>query len=278
TTKVDFYGGHAEAGAWKEDYHSTITLTPRVVKKDTKLKCENKTTDVGEKVTLEAKLEEKALPYYDIKNGLVKFYVGGAYVGYDYTDDNGKAYLDYTPTAAGTFTTKVVFEGAATYNRSEGTCTLTVKTPAKKDTKLKCENKTTDVGEKVTLEAKLEEKALPYYDIKNGYVKFYVNGAYKGGDYTDDNGKVYLDYTPTTAGTFTIKVVFSATGNYNGSEDTCTLTVKVPPKKDTKLKCYDKTTDVNKKVTLEAKLEEKALPYYDIKNGYVKFYVNGAYK
>ncbi|GAI94534.1 unnamed protein product [marine sediment metagenome] len=126
TTKVDFYGGHAEAGAWKEDYHSTITLTPRVVKKDTKLKCENKTTDVGEKVTLEAKLEEKALPYYDIKNGLVKFYVGGAYVGYDYTDADGKAYVDYTPTAAGTFTTKVVFEGAATYNRSEGTCTLTV--------------------------------------------------------------------------------------------------------------------------------------------------------
>ena len=29
-----------------------------------------------------------------------------------------------------------------------------------------------------------------------------------------------------------------------------------PPKKETKLKCYDKTTDVNKKVTLEAKLEE----------------------
>ena len=28
TVKVEFFGGHKEAGAWMEDYHSTITLTP----------------------------------------------------------------------------------------------------------------------------------------------------------------------------------------------------------------------------------------------------------
>ncbi|GAJ17068.1 unnamed protein product, partial [marine sediment metagenome] len=61
-------------------------------------------------------------------------------------------------------------------------------------------------------------------------VKFYMNGAYQGADYTDGNGMAYLDITPTAVGTFTIKAVFEATTAYNRSEGTCTLTVKGKPK------------------------------------------------
>ena len=272
-----FYGGHWDGAKWIQDVKKTITLTAQVVKEDTKLKCYDKTTEVGKKVTLEAKLEEKAWPYYDIKNGYIKFYVGGAYVGGAWSDADGKAYVDYTPASVGEYAIKAVFSAAGNYNGSQGTCTLTVEAPPKKDTKLKCYNKSVEVNKKVTLEAKLEVATFPYVDIKNGYVKFYMNGAYQGGDYTDDNGKAYLDITPTASGTYTIKAVFSAAGDYNGSEGTCTLTVTPPLKKDTKIKCYDKTIEVNKTVTLEAKLEEAALPYYDIKDGLVMFYVAGIY-
>jgi len=277
------YSGTAKAELWLGDLNNLMeTKSSWIIdfpaEKDTKLKCYDKTTDVNVKVTLEAKLEEKSFPYYDIENGKVKFYMDGAYQGYDYTDSNGKAYLDITPTEAGTYTIKVVFDAAGDYNGCENTCTLTVTEPEKKDTKIKCYDKTTEKDVKVTLEAKLEEATFPYNDIENKYVKFYTATALIGGDYTDANGKVYMDYTPPTAGTFTITTVFTATGDYNGSEGTCTLTVTEPAKKDTKLKCYDKTTDVNVKVTLEAKLEEAAFPYTNVLNGNVKFYMNGAYQ
>lgn len=101
--------------------------------------------------------------------------------------------------------------------------------PPKKETKLKCYDKTVEVRKTVTLEAKLEEAAPPYSNIKDGYVKFYVGDAYIGSDLTDADGKAYVDYTPGKAGAFTINTVFEATGDYNGSFCEGTLTVKESP-------------------------------------------------
>jgi hypothetical protein len=114
------------------------------------------------------------------------------------------------------------------------TGTLTViKIEEKKDTKLTCYDKSMVLGEKVTLEAKLQEKAFPYVDIKNAYVDLYIAGEWRCKALTDINGKascnVPLPAKITSAGTYTIKAVFTATGDYNGSECTSTLTVTVKP-------------------------------------------------
>ena len=247
---------------------------PAAPKKDTKIRCYDKTTEKNVQVTLEAKLEEAAFPYNDIENGYVKFYMNNAYQGADYTDSNGKAYLNIIPTEAGIYTIKAVFEEAGDYNGSEGTCTLTVTEPVKKDTRLTCYDKTTEKNVQVTLEAKLEEAAFPYNDIENGYVKFYMNNAYQGADYTDSNGKAYLNIIPTEAGIYTIKAVFEEAGDYNGSEGTCTLTVTEPVKKDTRLTCYDAETEEGSEATLEGKLESKNLLWHDLEGKQVIFEID----
>lgn len=241
-------------------------------KKDTKIRCYDKEADINTEVTLEAKLEEAGFPYNDIENGYVKFYMNNAYQGADYTDSNGKAYLNITPTAPGTYTIKTVFEAAGDYNGCEATCTLTVN--PKEDTKIKCYDKETDVNVKVTLEAKLEEATFPYNDIENGYVKFYTPDSFIGGDYTDANGKAYMDYTPPSGGTFAITVVFSATDCYNGSLNTCTLIVTEPIKKETRLGCYDAETTEGSEATLEAKLEYKNWAWHDLEGKQVNFKID----
>ena len=49
----------------------------------------------------------------------------------------------------------------------------------KKSTKINCYSKQITYGQTVTLEAKLEEKSFPYYDIRNGDVNFYINSHFK---------------------------------------------------------------------------------------------------
>ena len=109
------------------------------------------------------------------------------------------------------------------------TFTVKLKGAPQKDTKLTCYDKETVVDTEVNLEAKLEEVAFPYIDIEYGNVKFYINNVYVGEDLTDDNGKAYVPYTPPVVGTFTIKAVFEADGDYNGSECTATLIVNPLP-------------------------------------------------
>ncbi len=231
------YSGTAKAELWLGDLNNLMeTKSSWIIdfpaKKDTKLKCYDKTTDEGVKVTLEAKLEEAAFPYDDIENKYVKFYTATALIGGDYTDANGKAYMDYTPPTAGAFTITAVFTAAGVYNGSKGTCTLTVTEPAKKDTILKCYPKTANVGEKVILQAKLTTTFPLYIDIPSATVTFYVDGIKQGSSITAYNGIAYWSFIPASAGKKTIKAVFEGNEKYNPSNCTDTLTVEELPECD----------------------------------------------
>ena len=131
--------------------------------------------------------------------------------------------------------------------------TLTLaKIVVKKDTKLTCYDKTTGVNKPVILEAKLEEKAFPYNDIENGYVRFYIDGSYVDADKTDKDGKASVSYTSSKEGAYTIKAVFDPFGEvagYNASECTSTLTVKAIEKKDSIICDFDVLDAEGKKVT-----------------------------
>ena len=250
--KLRFVGGHAEGSVWREDYSDTVTLTPKVIKKDTKTTCYSKTTEKGVTVTLEAKVKEKDTGKA-IGSIKVKFYVDGSYVDYDYTNSSGMAYKDYTPTSTGSFTIKAMTFGTTEYNGSSDTCTLTVTKPPKKNTGISCYERNTDAGVSVSLKARLKDSDGNRLKYKN--VKFYAAGSYVGSDHTNQYGDAYTDYTPTAAGSLTIRTDFEGDEDYYSSSDTCILTV-ITPKKDTVATCDNTEAKPGEKIWLSGHLHD----------------------
>ena len=147
---------------------------------------------------------------------------------------------------------------------------------SKSPTDLTCYDKSAKVGQSVDLEAKLELGDHPYTPIGYKTVYFYVDGSYVGSDNTDGySGIAKVLYTPTVAGTHTIKAEFRGDSEYYSSSCTATLTA-TGEKIDTKLTCYDRTCKKDEWINLRATLKEKDSSI-GISNRTVKFYVDGSY-
>ncbi len=84
---------------------------------------------VGNPTTLLAVLHDTSTNQ-GISRAALGFYIlttfGWLLLGNQTTDDTGKAALDYTPVSASTYTTRVVYEGNATYARTNATATFTI--------------------------------------------------------------------------------------------------------------------------------------------------------
>jgi len=82
----------------------------------------------------------------------------------------------------------------------------------------------------VTLGGSVLITAMFYYPeyYPNKPIKFYVNGAYKTTVNTDQTGKADWIWTPTSAGTFTVKAVFEGDAIINSAS--ASLSVTVQPK------------------------------------------------
>ena len=106
---------------------------------------------------------------------------------------------------------------------SDATCRIVE--PERTNTRLTCYDAETAVDLTVDLKAKLEEDTTFHQDIEDKYISFSVNG-FAINALTDSYGIGKADYTPTTAGTFTITARFARDATYNPSTCTSTLTVK----------------------------------------------------
>ena len=213
--------------------HDTTDAIRLRVEKDTELICKDadKTAVVGDTLDLEVKLKDKATGA-GINGKWIEFYKlvdsSEVSIGSCTTDSNGECSITYTCNVAETATIKAKFEGDDEYNASECTFTISV---SKKPTDLTCYNKSAKVGQSVDLEAKLEFGDYPYYPIEDEWIYFYVDGNYAGRDKTDANGIAKVSYTPSSAGTYTIKAVYKGSSKYYVDSDTATLTVTAPTHK-----------------------------------------------
>jgi len=258
--------------------HDTTDAIRLRVEKDTELICKDadKTAVVGDTLDLEVKLKDKATGA-GINGKWIEFYKlvdsSEVSIGSCTTDSNGECSITYTCNVAETATIKAKFEGDDEYNASECTFTISV---SKKPTDLTCYNKSAKVGQSVDLEAKLEFGDYPYYPIEDEWIYFYVDGNYAGRDKTDANGIAKVSYTPSSAGTYTIKAEYRGSSQYYSSSCTATLTV-TEEKKDTTLTCYDRSCEKDEWINLRATLKEKDYPYSGISGRTVKFYIDGNY-
>ena len=119
--------------------------------------------------------------------------------------------------------------------------------------------KTQTVGNPVTLSAQLISAGA---GVAGKSLHFYVGSNYLGLSEapTTSAGNAYKSFTPTTSGSYTIRVDFVADGNYQGSTGSNTLTVH--PKKNTEIAVTNKSCYVNQSIQLEARIKESGTSTY----------------
>ena len=232
---------------------------------------------------LESKLEDDTLWHNDLQGKTVKFYVNNSYIGSGITDVQGEAYVNYTPSTTSSFTLKTVFEGDSSYNSCEESETISINEPPKTDTRfdwVRSDPSPMIKNQQGRLESKLEDDTLWHNDLQGKTVKFYVNNSYIGSDITDVQGEAYVNYTPSTTSSFTLKTVFEGDSSYNSCEESETISINEPPKTDTRfdwVRSDPSPMIKNQQGRLESKLEDDTLWHNDLQGKTVKFYVNNSY-
>jgi uncharacterized repeat protein (TIGR01451 family) len=239
------------------------------------------TTDVGNPVTLTARLTEDG----DGWNGqTIHFFVDGSEVGTATTTGSssstrGTASLTYTPSTFGTKNIQAFFYGrlyqdGADYDYYRGssstTQTLTVNGIP---TSLTVAPASGYKDGSTTLSATLTSGGTARADKT---INFYIGGVSVGSGTTDSNGVATCTYNPITqnVGTYTgyITAIFDGDTVYLTSNGANTLTVDAIP---TSLTVTDVTGSKNQTVNLEATLVDTAHGNAPVSGKTISFKVNG---
>jgi hypothetical protein len=165
---------------------------------------------------------------YDVDNKplssqTIRFLVNGSLIGTAVTDSSGRAtYTISSILDAGTYLIQADFQPTEDYHGST----------TQPSTLLVQKMKTTvnllyvyglKIGVETQISAVLRDSrqnALPSQTIS-----FYLDNALIGTSVTDQTGTASIRYTPRTAGTYTLKAVFSGSKNYDRSSSTNTVVI-----------------------------------------------------
>ncbi|MBZ9571655.1 Ig-like domain repeat protein [Methanobrevibacter sp. TMH8] len=152
-------------------------------------------------------------------NKKISFYVNNTYVGYNKTDSNGIAKINYLVTEVGTYNIRAIFAGDSNYLASENSSLLKVsKTP----TVVEASNYLT-IKKTVLLKAKLH---CNWGNLMAGRtILFYVNGKYVGKGTTNILGNAYKSYKIKNPGTYKVTAIFEGESRYLKSQKVTTLIV-----------------------------------------------------
>lgn len=217
TTQANYSGNTFYNGATDS---STYTINPA----NTTLTMPNKSGAIGQSVNLEATLTRNH-DGVQLSSRTVSFTVGGVAVGSDVTDGTGLASLAWVVTsgALGGVSYTSAFAGDSLYNASNASGTFT----RSSNTVIAVTNVSGQRLQNVNLVANL--KSTPDNVNLNGQtLSFSINGTGVGSAVTNASGNATLAYVINAAlpvGANTIGVTFAASGNYNNSTGTGTLTV-----------------------------------------------------
>ncbi|WP_409199297.1 Ig-like domain-containing protein [Methanobrevibacter sp. DSM 116169] len=201
-----------------------LSITSVPDKKPTTIETNNVTGEVNKTVELKAELlDESGNP---LEGKLVKFYIGGEYIGSNHTNSKGIAIFNHIKNKTGNYTIFVEFEGDETYLSSNNTAILSIThkpIPEKKPTTIESYDITSEVNKSIELKAELlDESGNP---LEGKLIKFYIDGEYIGSNHTNSKGIAILNYITNKAGTFTIFVIFEGDEAYLSSNNTSLLTV-----------------------------------------------------
>lgn len=219
---------------WKEVDPRSRECGSRGSQRDTRVEVFLKPARKGQRAPLEARLGGLELPYAPLEGRTLEFFVDGVRVGRSTTLTDGRATLDYTPSAAGSLTVEVLFRGDILYLPGSGRGKLavapeTTSAGAKKDeTRLTLENRATVAGQEVQLEAKLEKATFPTYPLSHKLIEFRVNDLPAGSASTAPIGVAQRAYTPRLGGNFRLDARFPGDNLFAESSATATLTVAGP--------------------------------------------------
>jgi predicted outer membrane repeat protein len=173
-----------------------------------------------------------------IDEGRVALFDGNIKIG----EENvvgGQAIFNYKPTTSGEHTITANYS-ADNYLGSNGTGKVWVDSAS-----IEMAAGNGIVGYETTLTANVN--AL-YSTVNDGIVSFYISDKYVG-NMSVVNGLASLTYAPLSAGTFTVKAVYSGSAKFSDMEDTAGFAVD---KADSKLTIDDLNATVGKEVVLLA--------------------------
>lgn len=152
---------------------------------------------------------------YPIPSQTIKFLMNGTQIGTAVTDTSGKA--TYTITSildAGTYLLQVGFEPTQDY--SGATTQPSTLQVLRMNTQV---DLTYIYGMKIGKEEQISAvlKDGKARALSGQEISFYLDNTIIGSSTTDQTGIASIRYTPTTAGTYTLKAVFSGSRNYQPS-------------------------------------------------------------
>lgn len=119
----------------------TVTITVHEPEKTATqiswVEAEPEQLEAGQRGLLKAKLEDTSFLKLDVRSKRVRFYIDDQFVATGLTSGSGIASIPYKAAATGSLNVKAVFEGDREYTPSEGTATVTVGEPAKKEVRFR---------------------------------------------------------------------------------------------------------------------------------------------
>ncbi len=141
------------------------------------------------------------------------------------------------PSNAGTYNVTVSYAGSSNYEScNDQTSTFTLVELATEI--INQEEYTTTVGSKVTITGELYDENNQL--LTGATIRVLINGSEVGTATTNEHGVFTYDYTPTSAGSTTIQLVYDGDNNYKGTTSTTTVIAEaVPTKTDTQITIGD---------------------------------------
>ncbi|MDR0911143.1 MAG: hypothetical protein LBM96_00905, partial [Methanobrevibacter sp.] len=209
----------------------------------------------GDSVVLNATvLDNNGNPLDDVK---LVFYINNMSVGYNYTNIEGIAILDYLVDFIGDYNLSVVFEGNENYTNSSNSVSGEFKEEYTKSNStiiINSNNNGSKYNEDIIFNATvLDENDNP---LDNVVVEFYINNNLIGYNTTNTNGIAILNFNVNFTGKYQLNIVFNGDENYNGNSSSVSGEF-IKTNAIINVNTIPKNIDIGSKLTIKGNITDK---------------------
>ncbi|MDR0912653.1 MAG: hypothetical protein LBM96_08675, partial [Methanobrevibacter sp.] len=212
-------------------------------------------SNYGDTIILNATiLDNNGNPLDNVK---LVFYINNMAVGYNYTNTEGIAILDYLINFIGDYNLTVCFEGNENYTNSSSNVSGEFKgayTKSNSTVIINSNNNGSKYDEDIIFNATvLDENDNP---LDNVVVEFYINGNLIGYNTTDSNGIAILNFNVNFTGKYQLNIIFNGDKNYNSNSNSVSGEF-IKANAIINVKTIPKNIDIGNKLTIKGNLTDK---------------------